>query len=541
MKGTDKKGQSAKSKMQTDTDTDNRHTARSKGDRQKIAKSKQTQTRITDTPSGIKGTDNIIDKELDEIMNEPIENVDPSFFDQTIRSLNHAKMLESAQTFGTPHYLLNREILEQRAKLFSETMNKYLPQGRFFYAFKCNDLPMQVKILKDIGFFADVAGIFELQLALKLGFERIVFSSPGKSEEELSLAIKNKKQVIVNIDNHDELLRMKSLAGIASLAGNKKTTQKIKVGFRLNSEPFTTNEWTKFGFELDQLKQAVEEINQTPNMEWAGLHFHCSWNKNPKKYLENIKRIGEYLSTHFSPAQLKQFRFLDIGGGFYPENQAIINKIQDRGIVLDTIGARLGDKNRVYKEANFDPYSFAVTPVEPLEDFAREISHAIEAYILPLNPGIEIFFEPGRFIATFATSILLSVLAVKKHCVILDGGINMLGDYKFTEYSFAPVVNLSRLDSELSESFSARVPIKTHRTLLYGPLCDPNDLWGYTYYGSEIRKGDVLAVLNQGAYTFCTAWRFIKPIPPYICLSGDDLVIAKEAEPFESRYARCRF
>ena len=140
------------------------------------------------------------------------------------------------------------------------------------------------------------------------------------------------------------------------------------------------------------------------------------------------------------------------------------------------------------------------------------------------NKNLEIYLEPGRFLVTHSTSILLKVIATKKGCVITDGGINMLGDYKMDEYSFAPIINLSKPSLDLK------------KMLIYGALCDPSDLWGFSYFGENIEKGDILAVIHQGAYTFSTAWRFIKPIPPYIALSEDKLIIGKNRERFEDRY-----
>ncbi|MGE5343650.1 MAG: diaminopimelate decarboxylase family protein [Candidatus Omnitrophota bacterium] len=462
-----------------------------------------------------------IKKELETILQEPISNDDSNVFEPALQSLNHETLLESARRFGTPQYLLDQDALTTRALFFAETMRRYLPRSEFFYAFKCNDLPFLINALKETGFHADVAGMFELQLALRLGFERIVFNGPGKSVEELKLSVKEKDRVIVNIDNFDELLRLRAIA--------EEEQVTVNVGLRLNSDSLTQGEWSKFGFELDEVRRAVEQIGETPYLEWAGLHFHCSWNKTPQKYLDNIAYIATYLKRHFSENQLKQLRFFDIGGGFYPESQAIINKIQDKGILLDTLGARCGNKKDIYARSGFDPYGFSVIPVEPLETFAHAISTAINEHIRSLNPDIDIYVEPGRFIATFATSMLLGVTAVKKNCVIVDGGIHMLGDYKFSEYSFAPIVNMTRPSTRM------------RRTLIYGPLCDPNDLWGYSYYGDDIQKGDILAVLYQGAYTFSTAWRFIKANPRYIAVSKNRFVIAKEAETFNDRYGNCNF
>ena len=464
-----------------------------------------------------------IQRELAKVTGEKLISDSPDIFKEAVQSLKRDVLLRSSRRFGTPQYFLDTGVLQQRAAFFAATMRRYIPRSDFFYAFKCNDLPLLAHTLKGQGYYADVAGIFELQLALKLGFKRIVFSGPGKSRDELICALKQKKRVVVNIDNFDELRLL------ISLAGAKKTGHKAGVGFRLCSETSAQGAWWKFGFKLEELSEAVRLLSQSENLQWTGLHFHCSWNKTPNKYLKNIHRIGTSLRQNFPAQELRRLRFFDIGGGFFPEGQAILHKGEDKGILLDMLGARRGNKEELYQALNFDPCAFSITPVQPLETFAREISGALNEFIFPLNPHISIYFEPGRFIATHATTILLGVVAVKKNAVIVDGGINMLGDYKFSECSFAPVVNISHPSMQL------------RRQMIFGSLCDPSDLWGYSYYGDELKKGDVLAVLQQGAYTFTTAWRFIKPVPAYIAASGKRLIVAKSAERFQDRYAGCRF
>ncbi|HER43286.1 MAG TPA: hypothetical protein ENO08_02355, partial [Candidatus Eisenbacteria bacterium] len=393
-----------------------------------------------------------------------------------------------------------------------------------FYAFKCNDLPILVKAVKKAGYQADVAGLFELELALRLGFERILFSGPGKSGEELALAARNPDRVTVIIDNMDELLRLGSMTDGSSM------DRKMQVGFRVNSgsAPGAGAPWSKFGFELDRLSEAFRAAGESSNLEWTGLHFHTSWNRTPAAYLENIERIGRFLGGRMQGDGLRNLRFLDIGGGFYPENQAVLLKGTDKGVLLDILQGRRVGAERLREELRIDPFSFCVTDVEPLETFAFEISRSLREHIMPLVPGASIYLEPGRFIAAGSTTILLRVIAVKQHCVIVDGGINMLGDYKFSEYEFSPVVNLTRPSERLE------------RRLIYGPLCDPHDMWGYSYYGDGLQKGDLLAVLHQGAYTFSTAWRFIKPIPPYVAHARGRFVLAKRAERFRDRYAGCK-
>lgn len=462
--------------------------------------------------------------ELEKICREDLPAASADAHKELIHSVKRDAFLESVSRFGTPHYLLDLEVLAARARFFSTTMRRHIPGGESFYAFKCNDLPLQVATLKEAGFGADVAGLFELMLALKLGFETILFSSPGKTDEELNLAIRKRKQVIINLDNMDELVRL------LGLVGGRRLRTRLRVGLRINSEISAGSGvlWSKFGFSLDELKQAIGMIQSSPSLTWSGIHFHASWNKNPSKYVRNIQKISMFLQENFHPQELAKLDFFDIGGGYYPENQGILHQGEDKGLILDILGTRVEDKEDLFQTLHHTPHAYAITPVEPLEQFSRSIGEAIDKDVRPLNPHIRIFFEPGRFIAFPATSIILTVLACKGDCVIVDGGIHMLGDYKFSEYAYGLIINLSRPSTQLQK-----------RTI-YGPLCDPHDLWGYSHYGDHLQKGDHLAVLQQGAYTYSTAWRFIKPIPPYIAFdAAGRFHLAHRRESFRERYGGC--
>lgn len=146
------------------------------------------------------------------------------------------------------------------------TFKQHLPDSEFFYAFKCNDLPYLIKTLKNIGYNADVASLFELKLALKLGFGKIIFTGPGKEDEELKLAIENSDKVILNIDNFDELERVIGLL-------KKKKNSEINACIRLNPHDSVMEEWSKFGIELKELDRAVKKNKRAFAAEAERLTF----------------------------------------------------------------------------------------------------------------------------------------------------------------------------------------------------------------------------------------------------------------------------
>ncbi|MBF0529707.1 MAG: decarboxylase, partial [Deltaproteobacteria bacterium] len=113
----------------------------------------------------------------------------------------------------------------------------------------------------------------------------------------------------------------------------------------------------------------------------------------------------------------------------------------------------------------------------------------------------QVYTEPGRWICNDAMHILLMVLDVKgDDLAITDGGGNMVGWERF-ESEYFPLINLSR--PGMTEN-----PI-----LVLGSLCTPHDLWGHSFFGQDIRIGDVLLIPMQGAYTYSLRQQFIKPIP----------------------------
>jgi diaminopimelate decarboxylase len=458
------------------------------------------------------------EREILAAAREPVRADAASAYHEALRSVDRELMLESASRFGTPQYFLDLDALRRRARMFADTMSARVPSAECCYAFKCNDLPALVGALRQEGFHADVSGQFELELALRMGFDRILFSGPGKTERELKLAMEHAGRVIVNLDNLDEIDLLATLT-----AGRT-----LRVGFRINTATAKGGAWWKFGFDLDELGEAIRRVDAHPGLEWAGIQFHGSWNKAPAAYVAQIERIAAWLSENVDAERLRTLRFLDVGGGFYPEDQGLLLQSEDRGVLLDMVGRRRGNRAETFGEAGIDPVGFQVTPVEPLDAFARAIGEAVRRHVMPISPDVTVYFEPGRYIATFATTILLRVMAVKSHGVIVDGGINMLGDYKLAEYSFAPVVNLSRPSTELRHS------------TISGSLCDPADLWGFSHYGDVLRVGDVVAVLHQGAYTFSGAWRFIKAIPAYVAAEQGELTLARAEETFEGRYAGCQ-
>ena len=89
--------------------------------------------------------------------------------------------------------------------------------------------------------------------------------------------------------------------------------------------------------------------------------------------------------------------------------------------------------------------------------------------------------------------------------VITDAGTNAVGWERF-ETDYFPVINLTRSGT------------KEKPCHVLGSLCTPHDVWGYAYFGQEIREKDILMIPTQGAYTFSLRQEFIKPLPRVVVI-----------------------
>jgi len=413
-------------------------------------------------------------------------------------------LLDSASQFGTPQYFFDEPSLSLQIMRFHEAFSKHLERYRAFYAMKSNSFAGICKhvIASDMGI--DVSSGFELSRALSMDCRNIVFSGPGKTDEELMFAIQNRKRVTLLMDSMGELQRLsKILKREKDLGGN------LKVGIRIR--PDHEKGWEKFGIPVKDLADMLRKSMAVKGMDLCGIQFHTSWNLDPTAQINMINEIGSYIHRHV-PARLWQsLKFLDIGGGFWPEQGEWLNPQNTlKGQLIRLLDPGVRFRSRHYYRKS-----------RPLDHFAREIAAALSLQGHPLS-DLEIWIEPGRWISTPAMHILLTVIDKKdSRTVITDGGINLLGwERPLTE--FIPVINLTKPS------------LKEFSLETFGSLCAPYDIWGTSVFGSGIDTGDILVIPDQGAYTYSLRQSFIKPLPKVIRYDGNSL---EEVEK-EQQYAQ---
>jgi diaminopimelate decarboxylase len=394
------------------------------------------------------------------------------------------RYLQVLEKHPAPIYLQESAVLRASAARMKRAFEQQLPEVGFYFAVKSNNHPRVAGILLGEGFGLDVSSGQELEMALSLGARDIVFSGPGKTDPELRLAVSNADRVVVLLDSFGELERL------APLAASLKTT--IRCGVRLTVNP--TGLWRKFGIPLQDLPAFMDAARRHPRVALSGLQFHSSWNLSPASQTAFIGALGKTLAAMPAAARA-QIEFIDIGGGYWPE----------QGEWLQPAGTAEGKRREALGQPALAPGAHYHLPATSIEGFAEALSAAVRTHLLS-TVACRICLEPGRWICNDAVHLLLSVVDKKApDLVITDAGTNTIGWERF-ETDYFPVLNLTRPSLEEKPCH------------ILGSLCTPHDVWGYTYFGSDIQPGDILLIPTQGAYTYSLRQTFIKPLPCVITI-----------------------
>lgn len=389
---------------------------------------------------------------------------------------------------GSPLYVIDENALRDRARRFMAAFQNRLESVKFFYAMKSNNHPAISEFLIGQGLGLDVSSGEELKQAIALDAREIIFSGPGKTTAELSLAAHHAAHVTVLIDSFGELERLEKAAA--------KGGVRMRAGVRLTVDE--RGLWRKFGIPLSDLAEFMRRALDCQHVSFRGLQFHSSWNLHPDNQEAFIARMGGYIAK--LPDEYKSMiRFIDIGGGYWPP----------QGEWLQAAGTPEGRLRQHIEPGADHSQEHYCLPATPIEGFARRLSGALRTHIFP-HVDCAVYLEPGRWICNDAMHILLTVIDKKADdLVITDAGGNAVGWERF-ETDYFPVVNLTR-------------PGTTERPcLILGSLCTPHDVWGYGYFGEAIEPGDVLLIPTQGAYTYSLRQNFIKPLPAVAVLSVAD-------------------
>ena len=395
-----------------------------------------------------------------------------------------------AARFGTPFYAYDLDVVSRQVA----SLQAVLPvQADLAYAVKANPNLSVLRHLAGAGLGADVASGGELGQALRAGFspDRIVFTGPGKRDEELRAAVEAGVRV-VTVESPNELRR---LASIAESLGRRQPVllrAAVSEAARLERVRLVGDDGAgKFGMDAADLRVAAAEAVGSEHLDLLGLHAFGASN------LLDAGALATHVESTVDAARVLaqetgfQLRLVDAGGGL-----GIPYEVHEDPLDLARLGARL--------QALADRLA---------DDRATR--------------GTRILLEPGRFLVGASGAYVASVVDRKsvsgRHVVVLDGGIHHLVRPALVGQEHRLRV-LTGPASTRTGANAQRFPVT-----VAGPLCSGVDVFAEAAVMALPDVGDLVAVLDVGAYGATESMPFFlsHPLPPELALRGGAAWVAR--------------
>jgi len=410
-------------------------------------------------------------------------------------------VVDLAGEYGTPLYVVDENRVRSNYHRFMDAFNRFYHEVEIFYSYKTNCIPAILKTLHKEGCGAEVVSPYEFWLAHQLETDpsRIIYNGVNKSKEDLKTAIQQGVGLI-NADSPDEIRRLK--------AASDELGMHVNVGVRIYPEIG----WkSQFGFQKngDNIISIFEEIVESDFLEPCCLHIHFGTSiRETGPHRDVIKKITSLMKDLKEKINL-ELKYLDMGGGFG----------------IPTVKTLSLSEIAFYKIFNIPPKGPKISSCPSIETFGEIITGDLisefERYGLK-KPRL--ILEPGRVITGDTQILLVTVGEIKKrnngvNFAITDGGMQNIAFPLSYEYH----------KCLLGNRCSAGIKDRYHVT---GPLCSPEDLLYRNWRLPELKAGDILAIMDAGAYFTSFSNNFSYPRPAVVSTKDGSHRIIRERENF---------
>lgn len=224
----------------------------------------------------------------------------------------------------------------------------------------------------------------------------------------------------------------------------------------------------QFGFEPSQVDEAVALVRRLPHLDLVGWHLHAM------SGCLDVEEYNAFIASSLAwvVAQDIDLRLVNLGGGFG----------------FDYVGSRV-----------FDPRLLRVDG----------------------PPGVEVMFEPGRWLTAPAGSYAAEVVDLKRRndrwFVVIAGGMHQFRTPVAYGQSFPFTVE----PRPPWPHDWPRPAVQDVKVDVVGELCTPNDVLCRQQQVAELRVGDMVVFGNAGAYGWdISPHQYLRhPSPRFVILS----------------------
>lgn len=390
------------------------------------------------------------------------------------------------EEFDTPLYLISENRIQDNYRRLFNELNRNYDKIRIYFAAKANSNLSVLKILKNEGAYIDTVSPGEIFLALKAGFSpnRILFTGTSVRTDELCYIVDS--NVHINIDSFSELNRLL----LHKVPNTLSVRINPKIGSGHHTHCITAGPETKFGLWEENALKTYAKAKEA-GVEKFGIHMHIGsgiLNFDPIiRALDNLLKMAKKVHDTIGV----NFEFIDIGGG---------------------IGV---------------PYKPGEKELD-LTDFSKKVLSLFKKRISEYNLGNPFFcIEPGRYLVSDASILVTSVNTLKttpfRKFVGVDAGFNtLLRPSMYGSYHHILVTNKLNISDNVKYD-------------VVGPICESGDILAKDRKLPKIQEGDLLAILNAGAYGFAMSSQYnSRPRAAEVLIKNNKALLIRKRETFDS-------
>ncbi len=391
-----------------------------------------------------------------------------------------------AERFGTPLYVYSGSTIRQRMRSFEHAFRK-VPHT-VCYSVKANSNLSILRLLAAMGCGFDVVSGGELERVLRAdrrAAKRVVFSGVGKTAEEMQAALKA-GVLLFNVESESELWRLAECAA--------RSRERARIALRVNPDvPANTHPYIstglsqhKFGIPISEARKLYAQASGTRYFRVEGVSVHIgSQITDPQPFALAMERVADLVRE--LQADGHPIHYVDAGGGL--------------GIA--------------YRE-------------QPLQGFDEQVLDYAAAVLRPLRDlRLHLLLEPGRAIVAPAGALLTRVLYRKsngpKKFLVVDAAMNDL-------------VRPSLYDA-YHEIIPARRDLNSSRMEtvdVVGPICETGDFFARGRALPVSNEGDLLAILDAGAYGMALTSNYnSRRRPAEVLVEGKSVKVIRRRETMD--------
>jgi diaminopimelate decarboxylase len=360
-----------------------------------------------------------------------------------------------AKQQGTPLYVYSWTAIAERYSTLWAALTAELGDATLCYAVKANSNLTILRQLAGLGAGFDIVSGGELErvrAAAPEALGRVVFSGVGKTAAEIDLALKA-DILLFNVESASELELLAARAN--KLRRTARFAVRVNPDVFADTHPYISTGLSdhKFGVPIREARALYRRSKALPWLKAAGVSVHIgSQIRSAEPFGAAIARVGALVTQLRSDGF--DIRHVDAGGG----------------VGVDYDPSRSFDAEAIAKR------------------YAKSLR---KAWTYESGEPVRWIFEPGRFLVAHAGCLVCRVLYVKKNgrktFAIVDGGMNDL---------IRPALYQAKHAIEPVTPRAGRL----RKYDIVGPVCETADFFARDVMLPPVEAGDLLAVMDAGAY-----------------------------------------